>query len=235
MTGAEALVYARSRHASSDFDRAARQQRVILSLRQQADFGMLARPDVLSALVKATKGAVKTDFPVDKLPQLLQLAQRIDISNVRSFVFTPPYYGTEGYVNGLYVLRANVARIRQAAARAFNFNPLEEEQRQAIAEEGATVWVVTSTGEPARATSLAGYLDYEGFSASVPRGQKAPAVAATVVQAYNGAETTFPRTIARLESLFKVTVVTRTDSKMTADIVVVQGTRTGRYAPPDSP
>ena len=37
MTGAEALVYARSRHASDDFDRAARQQRVLLSLREQAD------------------------------------------------------------------------------------------------------------------------------------------------------------------------------------------------------
>ena len=37
MDGAEALRYARSRHGSNDFDRGARQQRVLLSLREQAD------------------------------------------------------------------------------------------------------------------------------------------------------------------------------------------------------
>ena len=37
MDGAEALIYARSRHTSSDFDRAQRQQRVILSIREQID------------------------------------------------------------------------------------------------------------------------------------------------------------------------------------------------------
>ena len=39
MTGAEALIYARSRHGSNDFDRAQRQQRVLLSLREQVDIG----------------------------------------------------------------------------------------------------------------------------------------------------------------------------------------------------
>ncbi|MCU0477399.1 MAG: LCP family protein [Chloroflexi bacterium] len=236
MSGTEALVYARSRHTSSDFDRAARQQRVILSLRQQADFATLARPDVLSELVAATKGALKTDFPVARLPELIGLAQRIDVGNVRSFVFTPPYYGSEGYVNGTYVLQANVARIRQAAAGAFDFDPREQAQRQAIAEEGAVTWVVTSTGEAARATSLAEYLDYEGFAASAPRGQaRETAAATTILEAYNGAETTFPKTIARLEALFGVTVVARVDPKMRADVVVVQGTRTPALEIPGNP
>ena len=236
MTGAQALVYARSRHGSSDFDRAARQQRVILSLRQQADLATLARPDVLSALVAATKGAVRTDFPAAKLPQLIELAQRIDMANVRSFVFAPPYYGTEGYVNGSYVLQANVQRIRQAARTAFKFDPRDQAQRQAVAEEGAVLWVVSSTGEQARATNLADYLDYEGFAASAPRGG-APdtASSATGVTAYNGAAETFPKTIARLEELFKVTVRTATDPKMRADVVVVQGTKTPKLEAPVVP
>jgi LCP family protein required for cell wall assembly len=234
MTGTQALVYARSRHGSSDFDRASRQQRVILSLRQQADFATLARPDVLSALVKATKGAVRTDFPVEKLPQLMELAQRVDVGNVRSFVFSPPYYGAEGYVNGQYVLQANVQRIRQAARSAFKFDARDQAARQAIAEEGAVVWVVSSTGEAGRATDLAGYLDYEGFAASVPRGGAPDTVSpATVITAYNGAEERLPKTIARLEELFKTTVVTAVDEKMRSDIVVVQGTKTPKLeAPP---
>ena len=236
MSGAQALVYARSRHGSNDFDRAARQQRVILSLRQQADFGTLARPDVLSALVKATKGAVKTDFPIDRLPQLIELAQRIDIGNVRSFVFSPPYFGTEGYVNGLYVLQANVSRIAKAAAHAFDFSPREQAQRQEIAEEGAIVWVVSGTGEAARATALAEYLDYVGFAASAPRGQAPDTVAATtILTAYNGAEEEFPASIAQLQTLFKTTIVTAVDPKKKADIVVVQGTRTPALTVPVTP
>jgi LCP family protein required for cell wall assembly len=236
MSGTDALVYARSRHGSSDFDRAARQQRVILSLRQQADFGALANPGVLSALVSATKGAVKTDFPVARLPQLIELAQRIDIGNVRSFVFTPPYYGTEGYPGGTYVLQANVARIKQAAAHAFDFDPRVQAERQDVAEEGAVVWVSSGTGEADRAATLAGYLDFEGFAASAPR-LKAPATVApkTVVTAYNGAETKYPKTIARLQDIFNVTVVLADDPKMLADVVVLQGTRTPRLAAPVNP
>ncbi len=236
MTGLEALIYARSRHGSSDFDRAARQQRVILSMRQQIDFATLARPEVRDKLVNALKGAVKTDFPIGKIPQLIELAQQIDIGNIRSFVFTPPYYGTEGYVNGIYVLAANVPRIRQAARTAFDFDPREQAQRQAIAEEGAVTWVVSSTGQGARATALAAYLDYEGFAASAPRGQSPDTVApTTIVTAYNGAETTFATTVARLEKLFKVTAVTAADPKARADIVVIQGTDTPQLKAPTGP
>jgi len=231
MSGAQALIYARTRHGSSDFDRASRQQRVILSLRQQADFAtLLAR---LPELVRSTKEAVKTDFPVARLPQLIELARRIDAGNIRSYVFAPPDYGTEGYVNGTYVLQANVPAIREAAASAFDFDSREEAERRAIAKEGARVWAVTSTGEPDRAADLAAYLDYHGFAASAPRGRNPDEVApATVVIAYNGAETRFPVSIAWLEAAFEVAVTPRTDAKAGTDIVVVQGTTTPKVRAP---
>jgi LCP family protein required for cell wall assembly len=236
MTGEEALIYARSRHGSTDFDRAARQQRLILSLRQQADFATLARPDVLTALVEATRGAVRTDFPIARLPRLIALAQRIDVGNVRSLVFAPPYYGTEMIVDGLYVLQANVSRIRQAARAAFDFDPRQHARRQAIAEEGAVVWVVSGTGEPARARAVASYLDFEGLAASMPRGQTPDEVApTTVVLAYNGAEERFPRTIARLEELFGVTAQPVADPTVRTDIRVVQGTDTPLLEAPAGP
>ena len=74
MTGAEALRYARSRHGSNDFDRGARQQRVLLSLREQADPQALIPR--LPELVKALKQAVKTDIPANQLAPLLGLASR---------------------------------------------------------------------------------------------------------------------------------------------------------------
>src|SRR4029077_18627625 len=39
MTGGQALEYSRSRKSTSDFDRGARQQRVLVSLRKQLDIG----------------------------------------------------------------------------------------------------------------------------------------------------------------------------------------------------
>jgi hypothetical protein len=134
------------------------------------------------------------------------------------------------------VLQANVARIRQAARNAFKFNPREQAQRQAIAEEGANVWVVSSTGETDRATSLADYLSYQGFAASAPRGQSpAKASQPTIITAYNGAETSFPKSAARLAALFKVEIVAAADPKARADFVVTQGARTPRLKVPTGP
>jgi hypothetical protein len=130
------------------------------------------------------------------------------------------------------VLQANVPAIRQAAADAFTFDPREEAESQAIAEEGARVWVVTSTGEADRATDLAGFLDYNGFAASAPRGRNPDTAEPTAVIAYNGAETRFPASIAWLEARFKVTVTPRADAKAGTDILVVQGTKTPKVRAP---
>ena len=49
MNGQQALAYARSRHETSDFDRSARQQRLITSVRDQTDLGALLEPGVLNS------------------------------------------------------------------------------------------------------------------------------------------------------------------------------------------
>ena len=94
MTGAQALVYARSRHGGKgDFDRGARQQRVLTSLREQADIANLVpRIPELTAAVQAT---VRTDIPQSELAKLAGLAGSVDTKNIRSYVFTPDRYQTE--------------------------------------------------------------------------------------------------------------------------------------------
>ena len=90
MNGAEALRYARSRHGSNDFDRGARQQRVLLSLREQADpQDLIPR---IPELINALKSAVSTDIPTNQLAPLLGLASQVDTKNIRSYVFAPPFY-----------------------------------------------------------------------------------------------------------------------------------------------
>ena len=235
MSGSQALVYARSRHGSNDFDRASRQQRVLLSLRQQADFATLIQR--LPDLVQSTSRAVKTDFPIARLPQLIELASRIDIGNVRSFVFAPPYYGAEGYPGGIYTLSPNVPRIRAAVAGAFDFDPRVEAQRQAVAQEGAQVWVLNGTGAIGTAAAVAGYLDFRGVAASAPN-QRPPAAgvpATTIIRVYNGAETKLPLTMALLEEVFGVQAQSVTDRAVRVDAIVTTGRKTPTLEAPVIP
>ena len=114
MTGGEALIYARSRHRAQggDFDRGRRQQRVLLSLREQMNAQAIIAnlPDLVSAL----KESVKTDIKTKDLPKLLALAESVDTKNIRSFVFSPSYYATEFRNSDRgYIITPNVARIRQ--------------------------------------------------------------------------------------------------------------------------
>jgi LCP family protein required for cell wall assembly len=235
MSGSQALIYSRSRHGSNDFDRASRQQRVILSLRQQADFATLIQR--LPNLVESTSRAVKTDFPIAKLPQLIELASRIDIANVRSFVFSPPYYGVEGYPGGIYTLSPNVPRIRAAVASAFDFDPRVEAQRQAVAQEGAQVWVLNGTGAIGTAAAVAGYLDFRGVAASAPN-QRPPAggvPANTIIRVYNGAETKLSLTMALLEEAFGVQALPVTDPAVRVDVIVTTGRKTPTLEAPVIP
>ena len=234
MDGEQALRYARSRHTSTDFDRGARQQRVLLSLRQQADPQSLIPK--LPELVAALKTAVRTDIPVDQLGQLLGLASQVDTANIRSYVFAPPLYSQDTCADsrGCVVL-PNITRIKQAVKNAFSADPRDEALRQTLAGESAHLWVLNGTSAADRGSSLAGYLEYHGLAASAPRGRpKGSVPSKTVVTVYNGAESKIPATITYLEKLFDVKVTTKTDKAVPVDVVVTVGRNTPDLEPPPS-
>ena len=235
MNGAEALRYARSRHGSNDFDRGARQQRVLLSLREQADPQALIPR--LPQLIDAVGSAVSTDIPPDQIAPLLGLASQIDTKDIRSYVFAPPLYGIESAPGAaVYSIHARVAQIRAAVRTAFTTDPADEAQRQDLAAEGAAVWVLNGTGDPGRGTAIADYLDFHGLAASAPRQKPAGAVPPdTTIVAYNGADTNMPDTIAYLQKTFGVTVTTRTDPAVAADIVITVGRATPTLEAPVGP
>ena len=226
MNGGEALRYARSRHGSNDFDRGARQQRILLSLREQADpQALIPRlPDLINAL----KSAVSTDIPANQLAPLLGLASEIDTKDIQSYLFTPPYYQTE-YLSSPrgYIIVPNLSKIRAAVRDAFSADPPDEALRQDLAEERAGVWVLNGTSDSGRGTRLAGYLDYHGLAASAPR-QKPPGAVPgnTKIVVYNGAEARLPDSIAYLEETFGVTVTLADDPAIRTDIVVTVGRST---------
>jgi LCP family protein required for cell wall assembly len=235
MTGAEALSYARSRHTSSDFDRGARQQRVLVSLREQTNLGTVL--PVIDQLAGVLGSSVRTDMPRELVPQLLQVANGIGARSIRSVIFTPPFYQTE-FLNSSrgYIIVPRIDRIRAAVRDAFNVDPTFAEQRDAIAQEGAEVWVLNGSGTQGEASNVAAYLDYRGIAATAPNQRPdTKGVSGTTIKAYNGAETTFPLTVAALQDTFGVTVVPMADPNIHVDFVITTAKSTPDLTPPPVP
>jgi LCP family protein required for cell wall assembly len=233
MTGAEALIYARSRHASIDYDRAQRQQRVLLSLKDQTNVPALIPK--IPELVDAFKSTVHTDIPVSKLSALLGLAGSVDSSAVRSYVFAPPAYGqpvvtSVGDSNTIYV---NL--IRQTVADAFDGNATTAATREKLATEGASIWVLNGSGQLGQASSVAGFLEFQGLDASAPN-QRAPSTGSkTKIVVYNGAQEDAPATVAFLQKLFGVQPTFVNDPTARVDIVITTARSTPDLTPPPAP
>jgi LCP family protein required for cell wall assembly len=233
MTGAEALVYARSRHSGlGDFDRGARQQRVLTSMREQADIANLIPR--IPELVDAVKATVRTDIPQGELAKLAGLAGSVDTKNIRSYVFAYPRYGRQD-VTGTYRYLPDIAKIRAAVAGAFQVDADLEARREALGEEAATIWVLNGSGKAAHASNIAGYLEYYGLTASAPNQKPDNVPAATRIVVYNGAEAEMTATVEFLETLFDTTVVTETDPAARVDIAITTARSTPELVPPEGP
>ncbi len=236
MTGAEALAYARSRKSTSDFERAARQQRVILSMRQQLDIGQAIRN--IDVLASAIGQSVRTDVPRTIVPRLLGLADEIDSRSIRSVTFTPPFYQAEclNCPPRGYIIQPRVDRIQAAVREAFEIDPNFAEARDALLAEGAEVWVLNGTGRNGEAGRLSEYLSYLGIAASAPnQDPDTPVLPNTTVRAYNGAEASLPVTAEALRLVFGVEVTAVTDPAITQDFVVITGASTPQLTPPPAP
>jgi LCP family protein required for cell wall assembly len=91
LDGPNALAYARSRKAAgeSDFTRAARQQQILVALRDQVTSGgnlLFQLPGLLDAVGRT----IRSDVPVDKLPALAAIMDEISHRNVVSAVIRFP-------------------------------------------------------------------------------------------------------------------------------------------------
>ena len=240
MEGTESLAYARSRHQSNDFDRAQRQQRVVTSLRQQTDVLSFLNPDRLETVSKAVRSAIHTDFPASQLPQLISLMEKVDLANLRSFVFTPPVYAQECAPADCavkYTLEPKVGAIRQAVREAFTVDPALLKSRLKLATEAGKTWVLNGSGINGQAGAVADYLDYLGVDASVPPVNQGRANASTykttVVTFYNGAELKMPETVRVLEETLGVKIAVVEDPAVTVDVIVITGKKTPKLAVPE--
>ena len=106
LNGQQALYYVRSRYSSSDFDRARRQQDVMLAIKKKATgIGFLADPRNITALLNSLKGSVRTNFELWEIKDMLSLAEKIKSSNLNSEVISTANFLYETHLSsGEYIL-----------------------------------------------------------------------------------------------------------------------------------
>ena len=120
LDGPEALAYVRSRRGvgESDFSRARRQQQLLIALEQKlTDPAMLPKlPDILHD----AKDTLITNFPPDRLGDMLEVAQRVDDKNItrkvlNSITTRPPLSQT----GGIYILKLDMKKLAKLSVDMF--------------------------------------------------------------------------------------------------------------------
>jgi len=121
LDGSLALAYVRSRQGvgDSDYTRAARQQDLIVALaKRMASPAMIAQ---LPSILGAVAGAIKTDLPSDRLPDMVQLASGFDLANITKIVLNAPYnyHPDSSTTGGIWTSRLHMDRIAALSVKLF--------------------------------------------------------------------------------------------------------------------
>ena len=217
MDGERALIYARTRHDSSDFDRGARQQQVMRAMidevKRKGPLGLLlAAPQLREGL----QGAVTTTLPFarpDQLLGLLWLASGLNPNEIGQVRLSPeidPGYQEIG--SNLVWSDAGIGAAVEALLSRPSAVPIEAEQ--------ATVQVLNGTDISGLANTVSFDLEDRGFTVTTP-GNAPVNVERTVVYDTSGK----PQTARAVAAVFRATVVQGAPEGVVspADIVVVVG------------
>lgn len=119
LDGQSALAYVRSRKGAgdNDFTRSRRQQQLLVALgKKLADPAMLPH---LSDLVRAAGDTIRTNFPPDRLGDLLDLGTTVDDAAIQRFVLGPPYATYPTQVGATYELIPDLGRISKLSIQLF--------------------------------------------------------------------------------------------------------------------
>jgi LCP family protein required for cell wall assembly len=119
LDGANALAYARSRKSAgeSDFTRAGRQQQILVALKDAATKGGSLFWS-LPALLDAVGDSVRTDLPVERLPQLAAAVDEMGAGGITRAVIRHPLVRSVDTRYGSS-LQPDLAAIREVAAKLF--------------------------------------------------------------------------------------------------------------------
>lgn len=175
MDGELALKYARTRHVDDDFQRARRQQQVLLAIKERIlQANMIPTLIVrLPQLMRTFSGSVETDIPLDKAVAMANIVRQLDLEHVQQVVIDRSLGEERNDPTIGYVLIPNRDAIRPLMDQLFGGNPGTPElasppqaptpaAANALAAENARVSVLDGVGDPALAQWTAEWLKAQG-------------------------------------------------------------------------
>jgi len=135
LDGATALKYARSRETTSDFDRARRQQQILIAIKDKAlNIGILANPKKITDILKILGDHIRTDMQTKEMEQLMSLLKDFDTSKIVSRVLDNSANGVLANANdlgGYYLVPKagtnNFSQVQELAHEIFSDPYLQEE------------------------------------------------------------------------------------------------------------
>ncbi len=231
LTGELALAYARARKTEGgDFDRAQRQQQVILAIRNQ-----MLRPGMLPSLIakapilyQEISAGVKTNLTLEQVIRLAWLAQQIKDEDIKRGVIAPPdqvllVKSPEGD-DVLKPIRDKIRALRdqvffnkeKVSPAAANLSPVE-----LVQAEAPRLSVLNGTTQPGLAARTSEYLQAQGIQVT-EAGNADQVYANTTVIDYSGK----PYTLRYLVDLMKISpnrIFSRFDPASPVDVVLVLG------------
>jgi len=227
LNGHDALRYARTRHNSSDIDRAKRQQEVVLAVRQRIlDQKMLPRLlGQVPSLYQTLNDSVQTNLTLEQAISLALLAQDITPEKIQHEVIDYRYVLEETSPTGRDILIPIRDKIRELRDSLFTSSvaavPVTAggDELSLLKTEAAQVAVLNGASVEGLARSTADWLIPQGLTiATVDTADSS--YAATVIIDYNGRK---PYTTHWLARTFNAQVLSRSDPNSTVDVAVILG------------
>ena len=234
--GEMALKYARTRHSiGGDFDRAKRQQQVLMAV-----FEQITRLELLPELAprapelwQTLQDSVVTDLTLDQVIALAQLASEVDREKIRYVVIDEHYTQFWSTPDGQQVLIPLRDRIRELRDYIFTSEaPIVEQADDPAARleaEAATIEVLNGTTTAGLAALTADYLEGEGIRVQQADNADQSDYSESLVIVHTG-KTYTAEYVVRLLGLPLTAVVHGVDANAEYDISIVLG---ADYQPPD--
>lgn len=232
LDGATALAYARNRDTfGGDFDRAARQQQVILAIRNRV-LNLQLLPTLIEKaplLYQQLSGGIHTNMSLDDIIRLAWLAQQIPIENIKRASINFDQVTASMSADGMDILLPDPDKIRQLRDEIFTesgpVSPVATvttgDPKELMAAEGATVSVLNATFTVGLAAETGDYLKNLGVNVTAT-GNATEAADLSAVIDYTGK----PYTVQYLVQLLRIEpsrIYSRYDPSSEVDIAVLVG------------
>lgn len=244
LTGAYALSYARDRYQTDggDFDRAQRQQEIIMSIRNRVlSFNIL--PTLIShapALYAELSTGIRTNLNLTQLIQLATLALQIDPANITQTAIGPGQTvhvvtldGQDAYVPIPDEIRTMRDQIFATAGSSSPLALISGDAATNMTSEGARISVQNATMSSDLASQTAAYLGNQGLTV-VEQTNASEVSDVCSIYLYNAK----PYTLSFLASLFGVDsahIYNNYDPNATIDLVVILGNSWANSNPMGNP